>query len=143
MVNEHIRDGRQYHWNIFHMLRPGGIAAHCCATLYALPFTANYILPEFLSNLLLRAISPRLDYNQHGKFHAYYSWARGPTKRMIERYETIGFRVILFDAYFGHSYYRFRFPRLHKIEELKTRLLLRYPNPNLCSFMTVVLQRPI
>src|SRR6266481_7468307 len=28
MVNEHIRDGRQYHANIFRILKPGGISVH-------------------------------------------------------------------------------------------------------------------
>src|SRR5205085_2378416 len=37
MVNEHIQDGRQYHRNIYQLLRPGGISVHCFSALGALP----------------------------------------------------------------------------------------------------------
>lgn len=142
MVNEHVRQGRQYHTNVFRMLRPGGLAVHCYATLYALPFVANYLLPDSFSDRVLQLVSPRLDLDQHGKFRAHYSWSRGPTSRMIRRFESIGYEIESFDGYFGHGYYEYRLPWLHGLEELKARFLLRHPNPNLCAFSTVILRKP-
>jgi 2-polyprenyl-3-methyl-5-hydroxy-6-metoxy-1,4-benzoquinol methylase len=85
MVGEHVSNGAKFHRNIHALLSKGGISAHCFSTLWALPFTANRLLPEFLSDSLLTAFAPR-DTHQHGKFPAHYSWSRGPTKRMIFRF---------------------------------------------------------
>ena len=58
MVNEHVADGERYYRNIFDVLRPGGLTAHCFSTLYALPFVVNRLLPERLAGRLLDARQP-------------------------------------------------------------------------------------
>ena len=78
MVNEHVADGERYYRNIFDVLRPGGVTAHCFSTLYALPFVANRLLPENLTSRLLDLFNPR-DRYQQDKFPAHYSWSRGPS----------------------------------------------------------------
>jgi len=141
MVGEHISDGRQYHQNIYKLLRPGGISAHCFSTLWAFPFTANRVLPESLTGPLLNAISPR-DEHQHAKFKAYYSWSRGPSNSMIRRFQSLDFEIVNYTGYFGHLYYRRRWPWLDQLEKQKSKLLLAHPVPQLCSYATIVLRKP-
>lgn len=139
MVNEHVRAGERYHRNIRALLRPGGVAAHCFATLYALPFTLNAVLPDRISGLLLSRLAPR-DEHQNGKFRAHYSWCRGPSPQMVRRFEGIGYDVLRYDGYFGHGYYR-RIGPLHRAVQVAGRKLARHPVPQICSYATVVLRR--
>jgi SAM-dependent methyltransferase len=139
MVAEHVSDGQQYHSNIYKVLRPGGISVQCFSTLWGLPFVANRFLPESLGRILQGIFSPR-DEHFHGKFNAYYSWSRGPTKPMIRGFEKMGFEVIDYTGYFGHDYY-LKLPWLHRLEARKSRLLLRHPIPELCSYATFVLRK--
>ena len=140
MVNEHVRHGRPYYENIYSMLRPGGITAHWFSTLYALPFVLNRVVPEGASSRLLRAFAPR-DESIHDKFHAYYSWSRGPTSRMIERYERLGFDVLEYVGYFGHGYYSNRLDLLHRLEMRKSAWLVTHPNPFLTSYAKILLRK--
>jgi hypothetical protein len=140
MVSEHIRDGRQYHDNLYKMLRPGGISVHCFSTLWSVPFLLNRVLPETLTSRLLDIFHPR-DRHRHEKFKAYYSWSRGPSRGMIRRFEALGFEVLQYTGYFGHPYYFARIPWLHRLEMQKSRLLLKHPIPALCSYATIVLRK--
>jgi SAM-dependent methyltransferase len=141
MVGEHIRDGEQYHKNIFRVLRPGGIAVHCFSTLWTLPFAINRVLPDFLADRLLQITAPRSTH-KHGRFKAYYSWGGGPSKKMIARFESLGYEVVEYIGYYGHGYYRKRLPLLDQIERVKSQYLLRHPIPQLCSYATLVLRKP-
>jgi 2-polyprenyl-3-methyl-5-hydroxy-6-metoxy-1,4-benzoquinol methylase len=143
MVGEHVSDGRQFHKNIYEMLRPGGISVHCFSTLWALPFAANRMLPEGLTDRLLRTFAPRHDETKHGKFRAYYSWSRGPTKKMLARFQAMGYEIVSYTGYFGHGYYTNRLPWLHRVERVKTGLLLKHPVPELCSYAMFVLRKPV
>ena len=53
MLAEHVRDGAQFHKNVFDLLNPGGIAIHFFPTLYTLPFLVNRVFPETLTDKLL------------------------------------------------------------------------------------------
>jgi hypothetical protein len=141
MVNEHVKDGRAYYRNIFTMLYPGGITAHCFSTLYSFPFLMNRIMPEFLSRRMLDIIAGPGG-QKHDKFKAYYSWSRGPSPRMIRRFQAIGFRVIQYAGYFGHDYYH-NFPLLDKLERMKSNLLAStMPIAALTSYACLILQKP-
>ncbi len=140
MVNEHIKDGRAYYANLFRTLRPGGLTVHCFSTLWAFPFVANRLLPEGLSSKTLDLVAPR-NRDQHEKFRTYYSWSRGPTRRSIERFESLGFVVEEYVGYFGHGYYR-RLGPLDSLERAKTRVLVQHPVPLLTSYAVVKLRRP-
>jgi hypothetical protein len=141
MVSEHIRNGHQYHSNLYKMLRPGGISVHCFSTLWSAPFAVNRLLPERLTNRLLNTFSPR-DRHRHEKFKAYYSWSRGPSHRMIRRFETLGFEVLQYIGYFGHPYYYSKMPWLHRLEIQKSRFLVKHPIPTFCAYATIVLRKP-
>jgi hypothetical protein len=60
---------------------------------------------------------------------------------MIRRFERVGFEVVEFRGYFGHSYYQTRMPLLHKLERAKARWLAKHPIPLLTSFSWVVLRK--
>ena len=142
MVNEHIANGEKYYANLFELLNPGGITAHCFSTLYALPFLANRLMPEWISDQLLNFANPR-NRDTHDKFKAYYSWSRGPSKRMLRRFEGLGYRVLRYTGYFGHNYYQKRLPLLDGIEQFKARTLAkRMPLACMTSYATIVLQKP-
>lgn len=139
MVNEHVADGRAYHANIHRILAPGGIAAHCFATLYSLPFVTNRLLPESISDSILHIFDPR-DRVKRGKFRAYYSWSRGPSPRTIAMFESLGFEVLKYVGYFGHGYY-WRWPLLHRLELRKARALVSRPVPALCSYAMLIAKK--
>jgi hypothetical protein len=141
MVNEHVKDGKSYHSNIFHLLRPGGFAVHCSASLYTLPFLINKFAPERACDVLLDFFAPR-NVHTHARFRAHYDWCRGPTRRQIARFEALGYEVLEFNGYFGHRYYRERLPGLHFIEMKKSKLLLKHPVPHLCSYILLILRKP-
>lgn len=139
MVGEHINNGEIFHNNIYKVLNKGGVSFHCFSTLYALPFIFNRFLPDRISDLLLAKIAPR-DTFQHGKFKAHYDWCRGPSTKMISRFENIGFEIAEYVGYFGHNYYK-KIPLLNKIEILKSELLKKYPVPFLTSYAHIVLKK--
>ena len=139
MVGEHISDGEVFHKNIYKLLNPGGLSVHCFSTLYAFPFLLNRLMPESLSDILLRQFAPR-DEEKHGKFKAYYSWSRGPSKKMIERFRKIGFEIIEYNGYFGHNYYG-KISPLHKLEQLKANWLVKHPISFLTSYACIVLKK--
>jgi 2-polyprenyl-3-methyl-5-hydroxy-6-metoxy-1,4-benzoquinol methylase len=139
MVNEHVSDGRAYHANIHTLLKPHGVAAHCFSTLYALPFAANRILPEALGSVFWKVFAPRHTCKT-GKFRAYYRWCRGPSRAVLSRFEGLGYEIVEYRGYFGHSYYA-RVPLLHRLERLKTRILLAKPIPMLCSYGMMIVRK--
>lgn len=142
MVNEHVVDGERYHRNIFDVLRPGGVTAHCFSTLYALPFLVNRFIPEQLASRLLDVFNPR-DRYQQDKFPAHYSWSRGPTLRMLERLAGVGYDIVEYRGYFGHPYYNQPLMKpVRALEEAKTAWLCRHPIPNLTSYAVVILRKP-
>jgi SAM-dependent methyltransferase len=135
-VAEHVRDARKLHENVFSLLRPGGLAVHFFPTLWALPFVANWALPERLSVKLLSK-----ERQARGKFAAYYHWCVGPTERAIERLENVGFEVVEYAGFFGHGYYD-RFPSLRKVHGAVRSWLLRHPIAQCTSFAWVILRKP-
>jgi len=139
MVGEHISNGYFYHRNIFSLLNPGGIAFHCFSTLYSLPFLINRLLPEALSEVLLKIFAPR-DEHKHGKFKAYYSWCRGPSAKMIKRFQEIGYNILEYIGYYGHNYYK-NIPVLNELEKYKTEFLIGKQISSLTSYAHIILKR--
>tara|TARA_R110002072_G_scaffold235697_6_gene393390 strand:+ start:8487 stop:9212 length:726 start_codon:yes stop_codon:yes gene_type:complete len=140
MVNEHVKDGETYYKNLWDLLEPGGVTAHCFSTLYALPFLINRIFPEGFTNKLLNYFNPR-DRYQHDKFPAYYSWSRGPSVKSIKKFEALGFEVIEYVGFFGHGYYRKKAPFLDYLEQKKAHWLVKNPLPALTSYAFIILKK--
>lgn len=140
---EHVREPELMHRNVRAMLRPGGVAIHFFPTLYGAPFVLNRLIPEQLAERMLLRLQPyRASPGNHGKFPAYYRWCRGPTRSQVRRLLSIGFEVDEYVACFGHAYYC-RAPVLQRLEDAKTRALLRHPVALLTSYAIVVLRRPL
>ena len=140
MVAEHIRDARVFHQNIYNMLAPGGIAFHYFPTLYAIPFLANLLIPETLSDSLLHFFAPR-NRQKLGKFPAFYQWTYGPIPAQIRRLNGVGFDILEYRSFYGHIYYR-KIPLIRSLHRLVTRYLVGHPNPYLTSFAYLVLKKP-
>jgi SAM-dependent methyltransferase len=142
MAAEHFRDPGCAYTNIFEALAPGGLAVHSFATLYALPFVLNRVLPDRVSDFLFNRFSPR-DRERHDKFKAYYSHCRGPMESQLQFFRNLGYDILEYRAYFGHNYYAPRLPLLHLVHRQTTKLLLKAPIAFLVSYATVILRRPL
>lgn len=139
MLAEHISDAEQFHRNVLSCLAGNGLAVHFFPTLYSLPFFVNYIVPEYLSDILLNVFAPRNRY-QHEKFSAYYRSCRGPTRRQMRKFSRLGYDVVEYRGFFGHNYYN-KITFLKKIHDLMTNYLLWNPNPTFTSYAYVVLKK--
>jgi SAM-dependent methyltransferase len=141
MVGEHFCDPRRAYENAARFLKSGGLCVSSFATLFALPFCINRLLPEPLLRSILRAVAPRNE-EAHDKFRAYYKRCRGPSTSQFRFFDKCGFDVIEYRAYFGHNYYRSRMPYLVRaLHTLKTIWLLKHPIAHLSSYATVVLRK--
>ena len=143
-VAEHVPQPEIYYQNIFSILRPGGITAHFFPTLYAPPFVCNLLLPDRLSSAIVNLLQKgRHEDGHHRKFRAYYRWCRGPTPGNIRRLESTGFKILEYRGYFGFRGYLQRVPSLLPLHDGMVRWLLRHPIPQMTSFATVVMQKPL
>jgi SAM-dependent methyltransferase len=144
MLCEHVPDARAFHQNCFNLLRPGGLAIHFFPTLYAAPFIVNRLLPEGLSRSVLGRFHPRrLKDPKNLKFPAFYKWCKGPTRKTLGLYESVGFEVEQWRGGYGHTYYTRVHPILDAAEQAKSRFLVRHPVPSLTSFAVIVLRKPL
>jgi 2-polyprenyl-3-methyl-5-hydroxy-6-metoxy-1,4-benzoquinol methylase len=139
MLAEHIADPLAFHKNVREMLVDGGSAIHLFPTLYTVPFLVNKFLPERITLLLNRILSPAARQTRD-KFPAYYRWCRGPLPSAIRRFERLGYEVVEHRGYFGHGYYS-RFPLLARVHQWKSDFLERHPVPMLTNYAIVWLRK--
>jgi len=139
MVLEHVSNPRAFHKKAYDYLNPGGIAIHFFATLYSAPAVLNLILPEFISDQLVKWGQNR-NPEFHGKFPAKYHWCRGPIKGYHRQFEQLGFTVLEQRGYVGHGYLSTR-RNLYKIEKLYSKMLLKLNNPLFCSNTILILKK--
>ncbi|HEY2893598.1 MAG TPA: class I SAM-dependent methyltransferase [Pirellulales bacterium] len=139
MLLEHVTDARQFHANVWRMLRPGGVAFHFFPTLYSPVFLANCLIRPAWSERLLRAAAPR-DPQREKKFAAYYKWCQGPSARQICRYDELGYDVLAYQGFFGHGYYA-KIPVIGRLHRVVSKWLVAHPLPSLTSYAYLVLRR--
>lgn len=143
MLAEHVRNGEQMHRNVLRLLAPGGKAVHYFPTLYAPPFVLNRIIPETLADRLLQWLEPgREKEGNKGKFPAYYSWCRGPTKRQLRRLRSLGYDIEEYVGFFGHNVYYRRIPVVRGMHRRLCDWLVDHPVPGLTSSVYVALAKP-
>jgi SAM-dependent methyltransferase len=143
MLAEHVRDPRQFHTNVFSLLRPGGLAFHYFPTLYSPPFVVNRLLPERWAEAVLRVVRPHRYLDGRGdKFPALYRWCRGPSRHQLQRLESVGFDVVKYVGLFGTKSYYERIRPLQQLEDVLASWMVRHPLPAMTSYSYVVLQRP-
>ena len=139
MVMEHIEDVEQFHKNIFQALKPGGFAFHFFPCFSTLPLIINYYINEKIARKILSIFQSRNLY-KNDKFPAYYNWCFGPTKKNINRFENLGFKLISYYGFFGHQYYK-KIKLLHFLEQMKGRFLVKNPNPKLTVNAFLILKK--
>jgi SAM-dependent methyltransferase len=140
MFLEHVQNPELVHRNIRSMLRPGGIALHFVPCSSNFPLTVNRLMPEWITKPLVRIAQPNRDISGHQvKFPAYYKLCGAPSKRLADKYRAMGFEIIRYDGYVGHSYYD-AFPPLRAFERGLRRLLIALQIP-MASQALLVLKR--
>lgn len=135
-VAEHVRDGAAMHRSVFDMLRPGGVTMHVFPTLYYPAFLANKLLPERLTEPLVRGLV-----KHDAKFPARYSWCYGPTRTMHQRLSGIGYEVLEYRGFYGTDYLQ-RVPVARALEEHFSAWAASRRSPHLTSFARVQLRKP-
>ena len=105
MVFEHIRDPGRAWGNVAKLLKPGGVAVSFTPVLFSPPFVVNRLMPERLSQPLLRMVFPRRHVDDIPKFPAYYRWCRASERYMVQRLLPLGFASVEVIPYFGHGYF--------------------------------------
>lgn len=103
MFAEHVSDGEKMHRNALDLLRPGGVAFHFMPKLYALPFFANWILPERISRFIVYNLNSRRR-DEIPKFPTVYSWCRGTAGAMERRIQKLGYSDVTVTPFFGNTY---------------------------------------
>ena len=140
MVLEHVPHPKAFHTAIYQMLKPAGRALHFYATLYSPATVINILLPEWITDPLVKVLQKERRDEKKGKFKAYYRWTKGPTGKQKQRLQNCGFQIVMFNGYIGSGYLH-RIPILNKIERLYNRLALKISSPLLCSNAIVILER--
>ncbi|WP_235299300.1 class I SAM-dependent methyltransferase [Portibacter marinus] len=138
MLLEHLNDPMSFHQNILSMMKPESIVCHFFATKYGLPSLLNLLLPSRLSNFIVYKLQKR-DPIDHGKFKAYYKKCTGPLKSTISWFDSIGYKVLSFDGYLGHSYLG-SIKWLHEIEKLYCLIIRKINNPYFSSNAILVMK---
>ncbi|WP_193200719.1 class I SAM-dependent methyltransferase [Nostoc sp. MG11] len=144
MLAEHVPNGQTFHKNTWNLLRHDGYALHLFPTMYAFPFIVNQLLPEKLSNKLLGTLAPhRITDSKKLKFPAYYSWCRGPSNNQKNKFNSLGFRVEEYIAFFGTPAYFRRSKPLNLLDEWVSSILVKYPLPLITSYAYVLLRKDV
>lgn len=125
MVFEHVKDVSRAWENLHTILAPGGVALAFVPTLYALPYVANLMIPEWLSQKIVSRLYPHRTADEDPKFPAYYDWCFASDKKVAPMLNAAGFSETLILPFFGHEYFA-SIPVLREADEAVTRLAIRY-----------------
>lgn len=112
-VYEHVSDNRRSLENQLAMLNDGGLVIHFHPVLYSLPFVANYVLDERLSQSVLKWVFRG---EEKVKFPAHYDWcvvSEVQRRRLLD----VGFSEAVLVPFYGHHYYA-RFPLVRDVHRL-------------------------
>lgn len=112
---EHVKDGAQFHRNVFELLAPGGLAFHFIPTLFASPFVINRFFPETVTRKLIETVYPFKKTGDYPKFPAYYSYCRADERLIGGLLNDIGYDKITIEPFWGHPYYD-KIPVVREIE---------------------------
>lgn len=123
MVMEHVESYERAYRNIFTVLSPGGISIAFHPVYYAIPFVVNKILPEKLTNEVLKKVFPYRNEGEVPKFPAHYSGCVISEPVRQELY-SIGFKRVWQIPFYGHPYYR-KIPLFQKANDSFSAMLAK------------------
>jgi len=139
MVFEHVEDGQKAWANLHEMLAPGGVALAFMPSLYALPFTINWLLPHKLTSAIVKRLQPHRTDEADPVFPALYSWcsAGDRVRRMLSQ---IGYREIVILPFYGHFYYK-RFPLVRTVHARFTELARKHDWRLLATYTYIAVRK--
>lgn len=140
MVFEHLRDAPEAYSNVYRLLKPGGVVVNFFPTLFCLPFTINWLLPEWLTAPILRAMFPQRNPEEIPKFPAYYSYCYSSEKRFEKLFKDIGYSEYVIFPFYGHDYYR-KIPGVRNMGRAVTNLAQRYDWRLLTAYAFLIASR--
>lgn len=141
MVFEHVRDVEKAWTNVHSLLAPGGVALAFFPTLYALPFIANHLMPEWLSSGIVKAFyANRGEETDDPKFPAVYDWCFSSERSLGPMLRRAGFDEILIQPFWGHRYF-LRLPVVRQIDEACNTLAARNDIRALTSYAYVLVRK--
>lgn len=140
MVFEHVKDGRAAWASLHRILRPGGVALAFVPTLYAPPYVANMLIPEWLSARIVKALYPHRTDDGDPKFPAHYSWCYSSERKMMPMLRDAGFSESLIVPFYGHEYFG-NLPVAREIDEALTRLAIRFDWRALTPYAYIVARK--
>lgn len=141
MLAEHASDGTALHRNVFHLLRPGGMAFHFFPTLWTPAFVVNKLLPEGAARWLLLRLFPWRGRERLAKFPATYSRCFGPTTRMYRYFARLGYQVDEYRPFYGTDYLR-GVPVFGWVDSVFTGFVATRRSPRFTSYVWLVLRKP-
>lgn len=106
MVFEHVKDANQAWTNVYNLLTPGGVGFAFIPTLYTLPFLVNRLMPETLSQAVVRMLYPHRTDHADPKFPAFYDMCFASEKKLRPMFERIGFKEFYVVPFHGHDYFK-------------------------------------
>jgi SAM-dependent methyltransferase len=139
MVMEHVPSYQRAYRNISLLLRPGGMVISFHPTLLAFPFVVNKLMPERLSNRVLRFMFPHRTDTGTPKFPAYYSGcyaSRSVRNAILQE----GFSDVGQTPFYSHFYYK-KVPLVRGIHYSLSRLLSRMKIHQLSAFCYTAAQK--
>jgi SAM-dependent methyltransferase len=137
MVFEHVKDGRRAWANLGALLAPGGVAIAFVPTLYALPYLANMVIPESVSQRIVKMLYKHRTDDEDPKFPAHYDWCYGSEARMAPMLKAAGFREALVVPFYFHDYFE-RIPLVREADNLINALASRRDWRALTSYAYIV-----
>ena len=141
MVFEHVRDVGKAWENVHRLLNDGGVALAFFPTLYALPYVANRLIPEFASRAIVNLLYPhRSDDGASPKFPAYYDHCYAIDGRVRPMLERAGFREIDIVPFWGHDYFD-RLPVLREVDAALSRFARARDIRALTAYAYVVVRK--
>ena len=135
---EHIASPEIVHRNIHAMLKPSGMAIHMFPCSSNLPLAVNKFLPESITRALVHLAQPHRDTaGKESKFKAYYKLCGAPSARIERIYAGLGFDVVLYKGFIGHSYYE-RMPLLRDMERAMRKPLASLSVPLVSNALLIL-----
>lgn len=125
MVFEHVKDVKQAWSNLHTILSPGGVGFIFVPTLYALPYVANLMIPEWLSQKIVKLLYPHRTDAEDPKFPAHYDWCYSSESKVAPMLKEVGFSETLILPFYGHEYFE-SLPVIREMDEAMTRLAMRF-----------------